>query len=110
MFQQSLSSSTADVVAEFGEWDGRGFTTNATDVLTTDFFLDKFITIFVLTFEHSFINFLGKGEKMVRNVRITFFRSFIEPRPRTAILHIVSSCKRFIEFPLGPSSLPTKLN
>ena len=40
----------------------------------------------------------------------TFFRSFIEPRPSTAILHIVSSCNRFIEFPLGPNNLPTKLN
>lgn len=40
----------------------------------------------------------------------TFFLSFIEPRPRTAILHIVSSCNRFIEFPFGPSNFPTKLN
>lgn len=41
---------------------------------------------------------------------ITFFLSFIEPRPKTAILHIVSSCNRFIELPFGPSNLPTKLN
>lgn len=40
----------------------------------------------------------------------TLFRSFIEPRPKTAILHNVSSCRRLSELPLGPSSLPTKLN
>ena len=40
----------------------------------------------------------------------TFCRSFMEPLPSTAILHIVSSWRRFMEFPLGPSSLPTKLN
>lgn len=40
----------------------------------------------------------------------TLFRSFIEPRPSTAILHMVSSCRRLSELPLGPSSLPTKLN
>ena len=36
--------------------------------------------------------------------------SLIDPFPRTAILVIVSSCKRFIELPLGPSNFPTKLN
>lgn len=40
----------------------------------------------------------------------TFLRSFIDPRPNTAILHIVSSCSLFIELPFGPSNLPTKLN
>lgn len=40
----------------------------------------------------------------------SFLRSRTDPRPKTAILHIVSSCRRFIELPLGPSSLPTKLN
>ncbi len=45
-----------------------------------------------------------------QNLIRTFFLSFIEPRPRTAILHIVSSCNRFIEFPFGPSNFPTKLN
>ena len=34
----------------------------------------------------------------------------MEPLPRTAILVAVTSCNRFIEFPLGPKSLPTKLN
>ena len=41
---------------------------------------------------------------------VTFFLSRIEPRPNTDILHMVSSCKRFNELPLGPNSLPTKLN
>ena len=34
----------------------------------------------------------------------------IDPFPRTAIFVIVSSCNLFIEFPLGPSNFPTKLN
>ncbi len=42
--------------------------------------------------------------------KITFFLSRIDPRPKTAILHIVSSCNRRNEFPLGPNSFPTKLN
>lgn len=46
----------------------------------------------------------------VRTCFLTFFRSRIDPLPRTAILHIVSSCSRLSEFPFGPSSLPTKLN
>lgn len=40
----------------------------------------------------------------------TFFLSRIDPRPKTAILHIVSSCSRLNEFPFGPNSFPTKLN
>lgn len=40
----------------------------------------------------------------------TFFLSRIEPRPRTDILHIVSSCSRFKLLPFGPRSFPTKLN
>ena len=34
----------------------------------------------------------------------------MDPRPKTAILVMVSSCSRFIELPFGPSSFPTKLN
>ena len=41
---------------------------------------------------------------------LTFCLSLMDPLPRTAILVMVSSCSLFIEFPLGPSSLPTKLN
>lgn len=40
----------------------------------------------------------------------TFFLSRIEPRPKTDILHIVSSCSRFKLLPFGPRSFPTKLN
>ena len=40
----------------------------------------------------------------------TFCLSLMEPLPSTAILVMVSSCSRFIEFPFGPSSFPTKLN
>lgn len=40
----------------------------------------------------------------------TRFLSFIDPRPRIAILQRVSSCNRLMEFPLGPRSFPTKLN
>lgn len=47
---------------------------------------------------------------LCRSLSPTFFRSRIEPLPRTAILHIVSSCSRFSELPFGPRSLPTKLN
>ena len=41
---------------------------------------------------------------------ITFCLSLMDPRPSTAILVMVSSWRRFIEFPLGPRSFPTKLN
>ena len=41
---------------------------------------------------------------------LTFCLSFMEPRPSTAILVIVSSCRRFIELPFGPNNFPTKLN
>jgi hypothetical protein len=40
----------------------------------------------------------------------TFCLSFMEPRPSTAILVIVSSWSRFMELPFGPNSFPTKLN
>lgn len=40
----------------------------------------------------------------------TLCLSFMDPLPNTAILHMVSSCSLLSEFPLGPSSLPTKLN
>lgn len=55
------------------------------------------------------INTIENWYRIKKFIR-TFFLSFIEPRPRTAILHIVSSCNRFIEFPFGPSNFPTKLN
>lgn len=45
-----------------------------------------------------------------KSFSVTFFRSRIEPRPNTDILHIVSSCSRFKELPFGPNSFPTKLN
>lgn len=34
----------------------------------------------------------------------------MEPLPRMDIFTPVSSCNRFMEFPRGPSSFPTKLN
>lgn len=40
----------------------------------------------------------------------TLCLSRMEPRPKMAIFVSVSSCSRFRELPLGPSSLPTKLN
>lgn len=40
----------------------------------------------------------------------TLCLSFIDPRPNTAILHIVSSCSLLRELPFGPNSFPTKLN
>lgn len=36
--------------------------------------------------------------------------SLMDPLPRMDIFTPVSSCNRFIEFPRGPSSFPTKLN
>jgi hypothetical protein len=43
-------------------------------------------------------------------VVLTFCLSRMEPRPSIAIFVIVSSCRRFNEFPFGPSNFPTKLN
>lgn len=47
---------------------------------------------------------------ILKILSLTLCLSFIDPLPRTAILHIVSSCNRLSEFPFGPNSFPTKLN
>ena len=49
-------------------------------------------------------------EELLHFYYITFCLSLMDPRPSTAILVMVSSWRRFIEFPLGPRSFPTKLN
>lgn len=41
---------------------------------------------------------------------LTLSLSLIDPFPRMDIFTPVSSCNLFMEFPLGPSSFPTKLN
>lgn len=40
---------------------------------------------------------------------LTFALSFIDPRPKTAILHPDIACSSFIVAPDLPTSLPTKL-
>ena len=53
----------------------------------------------------------GRGRYLLDGwKKLTLFLSLIDPRPRMAIFVSVSSWSLFNELPLGPSSLPTKLN
>lgn len=44
------------------------------------------------------------------DISLTLPLSLMDPLPRMDIFTPVSSCNRFMEFPRGPSSFPTKLN
>lgn len=64
------------------------------------------------SFLSKIIHFNNHVEFSINSILIsfTFFLSLMDPRPRTDILHIVSSCSLLSELPFGPNSFPTKLN